>query len=54
MKILKNLLIIFFLSVGACGTENKNSIGQPWDKFSSYENGGFNEKKLNKLTKFIK
>ena len=54
MKILKNLLISFFLCVGACGTENKNSIGQPWEKFSTYEDGGFNEKKLNELTRFIK
>ena len=53
MKLLKKILLSFFLCIGGCGSENKNTIGQPWEEYSSYEDGGFNEKKLNELTKFI-
>ena len=51
---LKNYFMVVFLLFIRCETDTKLIKSQPWKEYSSYEEAGFDEKKLDNLTAFIK
>ena len=51
---LKSYFMVFFLLFIRCETDTKLIKSQPWKEYSSYEEAGFDKKKLDNLTAFIK
>ena len=46
-------MVVFLLFI-RCETDTKLIKSQPWKEYSSYEEAGFDKKKLDNLTAFIK